>query len=323
MPSVEAKSSLGVAHPLAPSRTEDEIAGGEDADRLALPNPDGRPAVAVTLDRGRGGALPPPTITVLDAPPLASVLAPPRIDSRIAEPKREKKWLLTWPPMPAWPEKSPAGEASAIETPSGRTKPRPHQIGATLPRRLAALYSPIRRDERGIRTRLPSNERTSWLTTARTIARHVAIDRRLEHRRDQRSLHDGARRDRRAWSNARSRLSPIDAAARSRARQHCGRTVGIARRVRAGRRRSRSGQRRRHRPGPARTAGGMPGTAHRPWHMAPCPASDSVAAVIGAAGMGIPAIGLPAIGPGIGSACWPVGRETAVDRAGRRRRMPA
>ena len=31
----------------------------------------------------------------VDAPPLASWVAPPRIDSRIAEPKREKKWLLT------------------------------------------------------------------------------------------------------------------------------------------------------------------------------------------------------------------------------------
>src|SRR5207342_3078569 len=37
---------------------------------------------------------PPPTMTV-DAPPVASVLAPPRTDSRIAEPKREKKWVLT------------------------------------------------------------------------------------------------------------------------------------------------------------------------------------------------------------------------------------
>ena len=62
----------------------------------------------------------PPTTTV-DAPPVTSALAPPRIDSRIEEPKREKKWLLTCPPMPAWPEKSAAGEASATDTPSGRT----------------------------------------------------------------------------------------------------------------------------------------------------------------------------------------------------------
>src|SRR5205085_2411753 len=35
----------------------------------------------------------PPTITV-EAPPVTSEPAPPRIESRIAEPNREKKWLL-------------------------------------------------------------------------------------------------------------------------------------------------------------------------------------------------------------------------------------
>ena len=51
----------------------------------------------------------------------------------------------------------------------GTNQPRPHEIGAALPGLASrALYSPISRDERGISTRLPSNERTSWLTTART-----------------------------------------------------------------------------------------------------------------------------------------------------------
>src|SRR6185312_8172746 len=97
----------------------------------------------------------PPTITV-DAPPVARVPAPPSIESRIDDPKRDRKWLFTCPPIPAWPEKSAAGDARAIETPSGRTSRVHMRKARRWPAWVTPLYSPISRDERGIRTLLPS-----------------------------------------------------------------------------------------------------------------------------------------------------------------------
>ena len=89
------------AHPLRPVVAEDQVARREHPDRLALADLDGRVAIAIVLGRRRTRRSTARRRSTVDAPPVASVPAPPRIDSRIAEPKREKKWLLTWPPMPA------------------------------------------------------------------------------------------------------------------------------------------------------------------------------------------------------------------------------
>ena len=203
--------------------------------------------------------------------------------------------------MPAWPEKS------RLARQARPTRRRAEQAWSTSDRRGAgrpgsrALYSPISRDERGIRIRLPSNERTSWLTTARTIAGDVGIDRRLEDGRDQRSLDDRARGSASLVERA-DVLSLAKPRAGVRAGEQCRRAVGVARHVRARRRRSRSGQRCRHRRGPAR-------------HPAPCPASASCAGMRSMPGIGAGlrrgqpawarrgiAIGLPGAGGGNGTA---------------------
>src|SRR5207244_3567638 len=156
---------LGFAHPFAPSAWK--IRSRAVKTRIGSPwrtlMVGGRwPSCWAATDAALCPA--PPTITV-DAPPVASEPAPPRIDRRIEEPKRDRKWLFTCPPMPAWPDKSAAGEASATETPSGRTNRVHTRYARRCPPCTTPLYSPTNRDERGMSTRLPSNERTSWLTT--------------------------------------------------------------------------------------------------------------------------------------------------------------
>ena len=95
----------------------------------------------------------PMTSAVLLLPPRASASIPPETtESRIAEPKRSKKWVSALPSRPPRPRRSVAGEPTSMETPLGVMIRDQTTKARVWPMAAADLYWPISLEPRGIRT---------------------------------------------------------------------------------------------------------------------------------------------------------------------------